>query len=343
MSLAAIDVEITPSPQDSGSHLILQHQKLMLDHFGHKHHAVLPEDVIQHLLLGVRILVPFLVFVSLTTFLPIHCYQIFPFVLSFQSSRTLELALHLESKVIALKQDAVRLMNIALAGTACGQLLSVMEFAFGYPESQESKDRAQQLEELERKFESDNDSPADEDAITKEQDVQDAAAQFPDTTEPKAKRRHFGQCQDTLKDLTPLGKAAPLLPSTTVKLSKTGVSRHQYTSREESKGQSIYRCKLLKPDSTEDCTYYAAQLAAMCNHIHRKHLGICIKCRLCNRKSFSSTTMSMPLHSAHPNSQNDWFEPVPALEGDVTEVTDVLLAENLQEIEGVKMEQEELE
>ena len=53
--------------------------------------------------------------------------------------------------------------------------------------------------------------------------------------------------------------------------------------------------------------------------------------------------MSMHLCSAHPNSQNDWFELVPALEGDVTEVTDVLLAENLQEIEGVKMEPEELE
>ena len=53
--------------------------------------------------------------------------------------------------------------------------------------------------------------------------------------------------------------------------------------------------------------------------------------------------MSMHLHSAHPNSQNDWFEPVPTLEGDVIEVTDMLLAENLQEIEGVKTEPEELE
>ena len=255
----------------------------------------------------------------------------------------MELALHLESKVIALKQDALRLMNVALAGTACGQLLSVMEFAFGYPESQESKDQAQQLEELEWKFESDNDSPAYEDAVTKEQDVQDAAAQFADTTEPQAKRKRFGQCRDTLKDLFPLGKTAPLLPSTTIKLSETGVSHHQYTSREESEGQSIYRCKLLKPDSTEDCTYYGAQLAAMCNHIRCKHLGICIKCHLCDKKSFSSTTMSMHLRSAHPNSQNDWFEPVPTLEGDVTEVTDVLLAENLQEIEGVKTEPEELE
>ena len=112
-------------------------------------------------------------------------------------------------------------MNVALAGTACGQLLSVMEFAFSYPESQESKDRAQQLEELERKFESDNDSPTDEDAVTKEQDIQDAAAHFTDTTEPKAKKRCFGQCRDTLKDLVPLGKATPLLPSATVKLSET--------------------------------------------------------------------------------------------------------------------------
>ena len=87
-------------------------------------------------------------------------------------------------------------MNVALAGTACGQLLSVMEFAFGYPES---KDRAQQLEEFERKFESDDDSPTDEDAVTKEQDIQDAEAHFTDTTEPKAKKRRFGQCQDTLR------------------------------------------------------------------------------------------------------------------------------------------------
>ena len=251
------------------------------------------------------------------------------------------MALHLESKVIALKQDALQLMNVALAGTACGQLLSVLEFAFGYPESQESKTRAQQLEELERKFESDDDSPSGEDTTTKEQDIQEAATHF--APEPAAKRRRFGQCRDTLKDLVPLSKATPLLPSTTVKLSETGVSRRQYTGREESEGQSIYRCKLLKPDSTESCSYYAAQLAAVCTHIRRKHLGLCIKCRLCDKKSFSATTMSMHLHSAHSQNQNDWFEPVPALEGDMTDVTDALLAENLQEIKKVKEEPEEVE
>ena len=47
-------------------------------------------------------------------------------------------------------------MNIALAGTACGQILTLFEFTFGYPESQESKERGKQLEELEHHFDADD-------------------------------------------------------------------------------------------------------------------------------------------------------------------------------------------
>ena len=89
-------------------------------------------------------------------------------------------------------------MNLALAGMACRQLLSIFESAFGYPESQESKDRGKQLEELERKFQSDKDSPSDEDTVSKEQDIKDAAAQFSDAAEPKAKRRHLGKNVETV-------------------------------------------------------------------------------------------------------------------------------------------------
>ena len=53
--------------------------------------------------------------------------------------------------------------------------------------------------------------------------------------------------------------------------------------------------------------------------------------------------MSVHLCTVHPNEQNDWFEPVPALEGDVVEVTDKILVENLQEIKTVKEEPEEME
>ena len=53
LSLAVKDVAMTPSPEAMGSSLLVQHQKLMLEHFRHKHTAVLPKDVIQCLLLGV--------------------------------------------------------------------------------------------------------------------------------------------------------------------------------------------------------------------------------------------------------------------------------------------------
>ena len=56
----------------------------------------------------------------------------------FQANWMLELALHLEKTVIDLKIDALRMWNVALAGTACGNLLSLIENAYGYPESRQS-------------------------------------------------------------------------------------------------------------------------------------------------------------------------------------------------------------
>ena len=103
--------------------------------------------------------------------------------------------------MITLKQDALILMNLALVGTACGQILTLLEFAFGYLESKESEERGKQLEELERQFESDNDFPAEEDTVSKSQGVMDAVAQFADTDEPKPKCKKFGKCHDSLKSV----------------------------------------------------------------------------------------------------------------------------------------------
>ena len=50
----------------------------------------------------------------------------------------LELTLHLEKSVISLKMDALRLWNITLAGTTCGNLLSLIENSYGYPETKAS-------------------------------------------------------------------------------------------------------------------------------------------------------------------------------------------------------------
>ena len=68
---------------------------------------------------------------------------------SFQANCILELALHLKKMVIDLKMDALKMWNVALAGTACGNLLSLIENAYRYPESRQSIERGQYLETME--------------------------------------------------------------------------------------------------------------------------------------------------------------------------------------------------
>ena len=97
--------------------------------------VVLPEDVIQCLLLGVT-LSSMLIFLHLSVTISFELLKFLPFIPfqalfpTIQSTHMLELALHLEQKVIKLKQDALWLMNVALAGTTCGQILSLFEYAF---------------------------------------------------------------------------------------------------------------------------------------------------------------------------------------------------------------------
>ena len=65
---------------------------------------------------------------------------------SFQANCILELALHLKKMVIDLKMDALKMWNVALAGTACGNLLSLIKNVYRSPESRQSIERGQYLE-----------------------------------------------------------------------------------------------------------------------------------------------------------------------------------------------------
>ena len=71
-------------------------------------------------------------------------------------------------------------------------------------------------------LQSDNESVEEGDTISKEQDVANASEQFA-TDPPKAKQRKFSQCKDDLPDLVPLPQALPIIPSASIKLSKTGI------------------------------------------------------------------------------------------------------------------------
>ena len=195
---------------------------------------------------------------------------------------------------------------------------------------------------MERHFKTDNESPDEGDTVSKARDQKEAEAQFSTVSlEPKPKKWKFGKCRDELKDLVPINHATLIIPSTTVKLSETGVSRQYYSSRTESEGQSIYRCLLKKPGSDVNCTYYAAQMATMCTHICRKHLKVCIKCRLCKKKSYSSTQIFLLLKTIHSNQEGEWFKPTALLEGDLKEIKTEVLATNLLEVKDAIDEPEE--
>ena len=56
---------------------------------------------------------------------------------------------------------------------------------------------------------------------------------------------------------------------------------------------------------------------------------------------FLTTTISLHLKTVHHNAKAEWFEPIPLLEGDTKEVTEQILAANLQEVESVKTELDE--
>ena len=65
---------------------------------------------------------------------------------SFQANWILQLALHLKKTVIDLKMDTLKMWHVALAVMACGNLLSLIENAYRYPENRQSIEIGQYLE-----------------------------------------------------------------------------------------------------------------------------------------------------------------------------------------------------
>ena len=58
----------------------------------------------------------------------------------------------MEAWVVRLKQDALRLFNLTVAGCACKALVDLFELICGYPESKEQRRRAKEFNKLEMQF-----------------------------------------------------------------------------------------------------------------------------------------------------------------------------------------------
>ena len=80
--------------------------------------------------------------------------------------------------------DALWLWNIALASTACGNLLNLIENAYGYPESKASIERGSYLEMVKRDFaENVSDVEQASGIMTKEADIAKMYGEAPPSKE----------------------------------------------------------------------------------------------------------------------------------------------------------------
>ena len=145
---------------------------------------------------------------------------------------------------------------------------------------------------------------------SKEAAIAEATFQPP----PAKRRKRLPQGPD--KCILQLGA---VIPTTTICLHQTGVPKKYISETASAEGQSIYKCMHL------GCPYSTEQFAQCCTHVHRKHLGVCIKCRLCNHHSFRSVDIQKHLKDVHMNDEDKWFEPVPELEGDIVEINEATL------------------
>ena len=171
----------------------------------------------------------------------------------------------IKKTVINLKIYDFRMWNVALAGMACGNLLTLIENAYGYPETRQSIECGQYLEIVEWEFvENEPDAELAKGLKSKEAATAEATSQPP----PAKRRKQLPQGPDKCK----LQLTGAVIPMTTICLHQTGVPKKYISERVSAEGQSIYKC--MHPS----CPYFTAQFAQCCTDIHRKHLGVCIKC-----------------------------------------------------------------
>ena len=200
-------------------------------------------------------------------------------------------------KVICLKQDALHLFNLALAGCVCGTLVNLFEAAYGYPKTEEQKTQAREFEQLECQF---SDAEDEVQVLEVEEDKKDQenifsqpfqAKPYTSTTQPsessqklktkaskhitpepvdsntKRKQTANKSCITRLRhpDLVKLQDETCLFPTTSIKLCWTGVTKamyqQDYTFQPSSKGQGQTKI------SRYSCMLYLLNSADMkCNY-----------------------------------------------------------------------------
>ena len=143
--IASMDLSKLPGVEQSGERCIRNIQEWLLHEVSSSETTILPEDKLQHILVGVcKLLFLTLLSYSKLEFVNFYCIlnhklEFIILKLSFnslQACNQLEIATYVEERSIRMHHDALQTLKAGLAGTATTKLLDVLKAAFGVVEAE---------------------------------------------------------------------------------------------------------------------------------------------------------------------------------------------------------------
>ena len=191
----------------------------------------------------------------------------------------------LESKAIALCQEALQCLTVALVGTDTKAFWELMTAYFGTTSKTSEEDNPWGFLDTAPAIADPLPLTETDDEEEEQQSTKSAPAGPAGTKEVKA-RPVLPTKKDLLDDLCSLAKAIWVYSLDKDSLNETGVPVEFHVKRESWKtlsGTYIYVCNHPK---CQVPPFYAQSAAGIYSHIRRKHLGIALACPYCKDKAF---------------------------------------------------------
>ena len=294
--IASMDLSKLPVVEQSGEGCIQNIQEWLLHEVSSSETAILPEDKLQRILVGVCKL-PFLTLLSYCKLEFVNFYCILnhelEFIIlkllfnSFQACNQLEIATYVEERSIRMCCDALQTLKAGTAGTATTKLLDVLEAAFGVVEAE---DEVPDIQPTPVKA---------EEVLPSSAFVPKAADTLgqPGTSGIKCKAKTDISGASKHKSAKPsksgpvaLADATPFYPTTKEKATYLHIGGDPHYIGQHKGSQFtklvVYQCFYARRcrergENPEECDVLTQNKAQMSTHIHKFHLGVCLACYIC--------------------------------------------------------------
>ena len=325
--LADLDFSKLSKIEKSGERMLRDVQEWMIQERSSSECAVLPEDKIQRIMVGVRIfrLVCSTNDPSHYTYMTIpQIFSIFFFL--FQACNQLEIACLVKQTALNLRWDAVKVMKAALTGTATTKFVDVLEAAFGEEENKEEvstivpteKEKEETLpkEAVLTKSEADTEFFDQPEASTSATGTTKRATRSASKQPPVKRSRKQDKPSKTAGPYILRG-ATPLHPTRADQNTylHTGVPDEFISDRESGPFSkvAIYKCNYARVMrergfNPAECDVICQSRGQTSTHIRQFHLNNCMECYICSHRWWSAFEWKKHMKKVHTDlTKDDWY------------------------------------